>query len=163
MCCGLPWHHGLQPPHGVEDSTVPTTLSPLAIDCILAAFSSIFTVFLAWHCAFHAPAFRGHWEIFATLGAGTCAGSRAWKLLYVPFFPVAFSHLGSGVDKQMWNVTEFWRVARKCSFVSKRCLLNPKLPCMHCPVRFLPLFEFLSLCRVLAIWCPDLDSQQLLS
>ena len=67
----------------------------LALGSILATFSSTLPVFSAWHCVFHAPAFRCHWEIFATLEAGTCAGSRAWNFSTSSFFPVAFSHLGS--------------------------------------------------------------------
>ena len=45
----------------------------LHMRCILETFSSIFPVFLAWHCAVHAPAFRCHWEIVATLEAGISA------------------------------------------------------------------------------------------
>ena len=97
MCSGLPWHHCLQPPHGVEGQyCFFFFLFSLALGCILATFSSIFPVFLAWHCAFHASAFRCHREIFATLEAGTCEVSRAWiySFLRLPFSPAAPSHLG---------------------------------------------------------------------
>ena len=49
----------------------------------------------AWHCVFHAPAFRCHWEIFAALEAGTCARCHVENVLHVTFFPVTFSHLSS--------------------------------------------------------------------
>ena len=55
-----------------------------ALCCILATFSSMFPVFFAWHCAFHAPAFRCHREIFAMLEVCTCGGSRVWNFFTSP-------------------------------------------------------------------------------
>ena len=80
MCSELPRHHCLWPPHGVEDCTFFFPPLSCALGCILATFSSIFPVFLAWHCVLLAPVMWCHREIFTVLEAGTCAGSRAWKL-----------------------------------------------------------------------------------
>ena len=74
LCLGPPRHLCLQPPHVVDDCTVFTSFSLLLVA----------PVFLAWHCAFHASAFRCHREISATLEVGTCAGSPAWNFFTSP-------------------------------------------------------------------------------
>ena len=78
-CDDPPRHHCLQHPHGVEDTCFYFLF--FAFDSILATFSLIVPVFLAWHCVFHAPAFRCRGEIFAALEAGTCAVSRVWNFI----------------------------------------------------------------------------------
>ena len=80
-CVDSTWHRCIISPHCVENCTV-LSLLPLAFSSILASFSWFDPVFLAWHCAFLAPAFRCHREISTSLEAGTCAISRAWKFLF---------------------------------------------------------------------------------
>ena len=67
--------------------------------------SSIFPVFLAWHCALVAPVFRCHRETFDTLEAGTCAGSRAWYFSFV--FSLVFFFFGEVLNRILTACEEF--------------------------------------------------------
>ena len=93
MCSGLPRHHCLHPPLGVGDSTV---LLPLS--CVLGYIRDLLldiSRLLGLALRPFDPVFRCHWEIFATLEAGTCAGSRAWHF----FSRLPFCLFGRRYDK----------------------------------------------------------------
>ena len=96
MCSDHPRPHCLLPPHGVEDCIFS---SSFLCSCLRSRPSPIFFHFLAWHCALLAPDFRCHQEIFAALGASTCAGSRAWNFSSSPFFSVVLFRLFMFADR----------------------------------------------------------------
>ena len=91
-CSDLTGHHCLLPPHVVEDCTVFTSFSR-AHGCFGDLFLD-FSRLLGLTLRAFAPVFRCHQEIFATLEAGTCAGSRAWYFFFV--FPLVL--LDSNVE-----------------------------------------------------------------
>ena len=102
----------------------------------LATLSLIFPVFLAWRCALHAPVLRCHREIFATLEAGTCAGSRARNFYTFQFALWYFSFLyyrrlvSHCIELTTSSLTEFGRPTR--NFRSRDA--ERKIFCTHCPV-----------------------------
>ena len=120
----------------------------LALGSILANFSSIIPVFLAWHCAFHAPAsFDAAGTSLPRWRLALAQEAERWYLLR-PFFAwhLCISRLLPSrlhvsklflvdFDKSMRSVTEFRRFTR--NFFLKvhcfmRCSIKDELPCLYC-------------------------------